>query len=423
MRYATVILACLAGLSSASCAERPERNEDVIVFKHGKTPGDHRLLRDLLDRFEAESGIRVIDEILPSSSDVQHQYFITTLEGGGSDLDVISMDVIWVPEFSRAGWLLDLSERLPAAERGDFFAAPIDASTYRGRLYGVPWYIDAGVLYYRKDLLEKYGLGVPESYPELADAARTVLDGENDPDLYGFLWQGKQYEGLVCVTLEVLSSFGGDVLENGEVGIASPKSKAAFRFLRELLTSGVSPPLVATSDEESTRTMFGAGKAVFLRNWVYVWNLVERPGSPVRGKVGLAPIPPGPLATGSSTLGGWQLGISRQSRHPEEAWALIEYLTRPESQAYMSRTVGYRPSRRSLYLDPELAEENPILPRLLPIVERARPRPVTPLYLALSQVLQSEISAIVAGVKEVDDALDDARREIEFLLEDMEADL
>ena len=317
MRYATVILACLAGLSAASCAERPERNEDVIVFKHGKTPGDHRLLRDLLDRFEAESGIRVIDEILPSFSDVQHQYFITTLEGGGSDLDVISMDVIWVPEFSRAGWLLDLSERLPAAERGDFFAAPIDASTYRGRLYGVPWYIDAGVLYYRKDLLEKYGLGVPESYPELADAARTVLDGENDPDLYGFLWQGKQYEGLVCVTLEVLSSFGGDVLENGEVGIASPKSKAAFRFLRELLTSGVSPPLVATSDEESTRTMFGAGKAVFLRNWVYVWNLVERPGSPVRGKVGLAPIPPGPLATGSSTLGGWQLGISRQSRHPE----------------------------------------------------------------------------------------------------------
>lgn len=420
MRYAIFILAVLL---FTGCVAEPERGEDAIVFKHGKTLGDHQLLRDLLDRFETESGIRVIDEILPASSDVQHQYYITTLEGGASDLDVLSMDVVWVPEFSRAGWLLDLSDKVSQAERADFFPAPIDACTYRGRLFGVPWYIDAGVLYYRRDLLEKYGLAVPQTYPELAQAARTVLDGEDDPELYGFLWQGKQYEGLVCATLEVLSSFGGEVLEGGNVGIASPESVAAFRFIQELLASGVSPRLVATADEESTRTLFGAGKAVFLRNWVYAWNLFERPGSAVEGKVGLAPIPPGPQGTGGSTLGGWQLGISRQSRHPEEAWALIEFLTRPESQAYLSRTIGYRPARRSLYVDPELAKENPILPKLLPVVERARPRPVTPLYLALSQVLQSEISAIVAGVKPVEDALDDAQHEIEFLLEDMEAEL
>jgi len=420
MRYAIFILAVLL---FAGCVGEPERGEDAIVFKHGKTLGDHQLLRDLLDRFETESGIRVIDEILPASSDVQHQYYITTLEGGASDLDVLSMDVVWVPEFSRAGWLLDLSDKVSQVERADFFPAPIDACTYRGRLFGVPWYIDAGVLYYRRDLLEKYGLAVPQTYPELAEAARTVLDGEDDPELYGFLWQGKQYEGLVCATLEVLSSFGGEVLEGGDVGIASPESVAAFRFIQELLASGVSPRLVATADEESTRTLFGAGKAVFLRNWVYAWNLFERPGSAVEGKVGLAPIPPGPQGTGGSTLGGWQLGISRQSRHPEVAWALIEFLTRPESQAYLSRTIGYRPARRSLYVDPELAKENPILPKLLPVVERARPRPVTPLYLALSQVLQSEISAIVAGVKSVEDALDDAQHEIEFLLEDMEAEL
>ena len=419
MRYPTLFLALFLAWG---CAERVERNDGAIVFKHGKTPGDHHLLLDLLDRFEAESGIRVVDEILPASSDVQHQYYITTLEGGGSDLDVISMDVIWVPEFSRAGWLLDLSDRLSPSERGDFFPAPIDACTYRGRLFGVPWYIDAGVLYYRSDLLEKYGLRVPQTYPELADAAEVVLAGEGDPELYGFLWQGKQYEGLVCATLEVLSSFGGNVIEDGEVRIASPESKAAFRFVQELLASGVSPRLVATADEESTRTLFGAGRAVFLRNWIYAWNLFEAPGSPVQGNVGLAPVPPGALGTGGSTLGGWQLGISRQSRNPEQAWALIEFLTRPESQAYMSRTVGYRPSRRSLYLDPERVAENPLLPRLLPVVERARPRPVTPLYLALSQVLQSEISAIVAGIKDVDEALEDAQREIEFLLEEMEAE-
>lgn len=409
-------------LAALACGNSRDSTIGAIVFKHGKVPGDERHLLELLERFEAESGIRVIDETLPSSTDLQHQYYITTLEGGSTDLDVLSMDVIWVPEFSRAGWLLDLSDRLPPVERSDFLPAPLDACTYRGRLYGVPWYIDAGVLYYRKDLLEKYGLEVPRTYPELAAAARRVLAGERNPGLYGFLWQGKQYEGLVCVSLEVLSSFGGYVLRDGNVGIASREAKAAFGFLRELLTSGVSPPLVATADEESTRTLFSAGRAVFLRNWVYAWNLFERDGSLVQGKVGVAPVPPGPQGSGGATLGGWQFGISRHSRHPEEAWAFIEFMTRPENQAYLTRTVGFRPSRRSVYLDPQLAEEVPILPRLLPVVEHALPRPVSPLYLALSQTLQSEISAIVAGIKDVDEALEDARREMEFLLRDMEAD-
>ncbi|MFQ5788946.1 MAG: ABC transporter substrate-binding protein [Acidobacteriota bacterium] len=409
-------------LLAIACRDGPVATPDAMVFKHGKVPGEHRLLRDLLDRFEMETGIRVVDETLPSSSDLQHQYFITTLEGGSDELDVLSMDVIWVPEFSRAGWLTDLSSMLPPEDREDFFPAPLDACTYRGRLYGVPWYIDGGVLYYRKDLLQKYGLAVPLTYPELADAALRILEGERKADFYGFIWQGKQYEGLVCVSLEVLSSFGGSVLRDGRVAIASPEARQAFRFLRDLLTRGVSPPMVTTADEEATRTVFGSGKAAFLRNWVYAWNLFEREGSPIRGKVGVAPIPSGAGQAGGATLGGWQLGIARQSRQPEKAWALIEFLTRPENQAYLTRTVGYRPSRRSLYLDPSLIEEIPILPRLLPVLERALPRPVTPLYLALSQILQSEISAIVAGIKDVDEALEDARREMEFLLADMEGE-
>jgi trehalose/maltose transport system substrate-binding protein len=412
-------LALLAALPAAACAASSAPAERSIVFKHGKVPGEDRLLRELLDRFVAETGIRVVDETLPSSSDVQHQYFITTLEGGSQDLDVLSMDVVWVPEFSRAGWLLDLSDRVAPELRADLFPAPLEACTLRGRLYGLPWYVDAGVLYYRKDLLDRLGRGAPQSYPELAETTRQVLSAAGRPDLYGFLWQGKQYEGLVCVSLEMLSSFGGAVIESGQVRIDSPEAREAFRFERSLLTSGVSPALVTTADEEATRQIFGAGKAVFLRNWVYAWNIFEREGSPVKGKVALAPIPPGPRGAGASTLGGWQLGVYRGSRHPEEAWALIEFLTRPESQAYLTRTVGYRPSRRSLYSDPALVREVPILPMLLPILERARPRPVTPLYLSVSQTLQAELSAIVTGVKPVEPALRDARREIEFVMSEL----
>jgi multiple sugar transport system substrate-binding protein len=408
-----------AALLTASCGSVAERPEQTLVFKHGKVPGEHRLLRELLDRFEAETGTRVVDETLPASSDVQHQYFITTLEGGASGLDVLAMDVIWVPEFSRAGWLLDLSDRVDAELRADLFPAPLEACTHEGRLYGVPWYIDAGVLYYRRDLLEKHGRRVPQTYPELAETARTILAAESRPDLYGFLWQGKQYEGLVCVSLEILSSFGAEVLRERQVRFDSGEARAALRFQRSLLTNGASPRLVTTADEEATRQIFGAGKAVFLRNWVYVWNLFQREGSPVKGKVGVMPIPPGETGNGGSTLGGWQLGIARSTRHPEQAWALIEFLVRPENQAYLTRTVGYRPSRRSLYSDPELVRDIPILPILRPILERARPRPVTPLYLALSQTLQSELSAVVAGVKDVDSAVRDAHQEMEFVLREL----
>jgi len=411
------------GISAFACSGRAAPDSPTILFKHGRMVGDYRLLRNLLDRFEGERGVQVVDEILPSSSDTQHQYYITTLEGGGSDLDVLSMDVIWVPEFSRAGWLLDLTDRLSPEARADFFPAPLGACTYRGRLYGVPWYIDAGLLYYRKDLLAQYGREAPRTFGELAESALAVLGGERRSDLYGFLWQGKQYEGLVCVSLEVLSSFGGSVLRGDEVAIASPEAREAFRFLRELLTRGVSPPLVATADEEATRNLFGAGRAVFMRNWLYAWNLFERPESPVRGRVGVAPIPPGPEGKGGATLGGWQLGISRHTRRPDDAWALVEFLTRPDNQAYLTREIGYRPSRRSLYFDLRLIDEVPILSALFPILERARPRPVSPLYLALSQTLQSELSAIVAGVKDVDRAVEDAERELRFLLKGMEGEL
>lgn len=406
----------LAAIATA-CRETP-RTENTVVFKHGKVPGEAGHLLKLLDRFQTETGIRVVSETLPSSSDLQHQYFITALEGGGADLDVLSMDVIWVPEFSRAGWLADLTERFSARLRSNLFSAPLEASTYRGRIYGVPWYVDAGVLYYRKDLLDKYGLEVPQTYPELAEAARRVLEGEARGELHGFLFQGKQYEGLVCVALEVLSSFGGEVLREDRVVLDEPEAEQAFRFMRKLLTSGVSPPMVTSADEEATRRVFGDGRAVFLRNWVYAWNLFEHQDSPVRGRVGLASIPPGPGGTGGATLGGWQLGISRASRRPEQAWALVEFLSRPDSQAYLNRTVGYRPALRSLYVAPAPEEERPLLPRLLPIIETARPRPVTPLYLALSQTLQAEISAILAGIKDAREALEDAQREIEFILEE-----
>ena len=401
------ILHALA-LSGCTNAEQGAKGS-VIVFKHGKIAGDPAEFRKVLDGFERENpGIRVKDETLPASTDEQHQFYVINLDSRSADFDVLSLDVIWVPEFARAGWLRDVTGVLSEGERHAFFPGPIRAVTENGKLYAIPWYIDAGVLYYRKDLLKKYGFSVPKTWEELVRTAQEITARERG--LYGFLWQGKQYEGLVCNVLEFLWSNGGGVLENGRPVMDSPRNIKALGFMRDLIGKyNVTPPLVTTAIEEPTRNLFGNGKALFLRNWPYAWNLFEQEGSSVRGKVGVAALPSFPGHPSVSTLGGWQLGVNRYSRHPEAAEKLIRFLVSPAVQKTLAVRVGYKPTRTVLYKDPDLVREQPFLASLYRIFMTARPRPVTPYYPMITQVLQPEFSAAITGIKTPEAALGSAQ--------------
>jgi multiple sugar transport system substrate-binding protein len=325
------------------------------------------------------------------------------------------MDVIWVPEFARAGWLTDLSDLLGPGEEKAFFPGPIQAVTLSGRSYAIPWYIDAGVLYYRKDLLRKYGFPVPMTWAELVATAQKIT--RKEPDLYGFIWQGKQYEGLVCNALEYIWSNGGDVFEDGQPVLNSTRNAEALRFMRDLIVKyRITPELVTTAIEEPTRHLFGSGKALFMRNWPYAWNIFEKKGSAVRGKVGVAPLPSFPGNQTASTLGGWQLGVNRFTKHPEAAKKLVRFLTSPASQKALALSVGYKPTRKALYKDPDLLRHQPFMASLYTVFLQARPRPVTPYYMMISQVLQPEFSAVLAGIKSPEDALDSAQKLVGHLL-------
>ncbi len=388
----------------------------VIVFKHGKMAGDPALFEKLMDLFEEDNpDIKVKDETLPSSTDEQHQFYVINLEGKSSDFDVLSMDVIWVSEFARAGWLEDLDHLLSEGERNDFFPVTMDAVTYEDRVYAVPWYIDAGILFYRKDLLRKYGFPPPETWQELVQTAQYITARE--PGLYGFIWQGKQYEGLICNVLEYFWSNGGEVLRNDKVVIDSPENIFGLYFMRNLLAKyKVTPPFVTTATEEPTRRIFGDGRALFMRNWPYAWNTFEKEGSPVRGKTGIGPLPSFPGGTSSSTLGGWQLGLNRYSKHPEAAEKLIRFLTSPESQKTLALTIGYKPSRKSLYGDKDLIREQPVISSLYHIFLHTRPRPVSPYYIMMSQIMQPEFSAAISGIKTPEEALRSAQKQLEHIL-------
>ncbi len=412
-----LLFAVLYALGLSGCRSPEQRaNGSVIVFKHGKIAGDPRPFRDLLDRFERENpGIVVRDETLPASTDEQHQFYAINLDSRSNDFDVLSMDVIWVPEFARAGWLRDMTGLLAEGEQSAFFPGPIQADTYEGRLFAVPWYIDAGLLYYRRDLLKKYNRPVPKTWKELVRTAREITGKEKG--LYGFIWQGKQYEGLVCNVLEYFWGNGGDVLSNGTPVIDSRENIEALTFMKDLIvTYKITPPLVTTAIEEPTRHLFGSGKALFMRNWPYAWNIFNRPGSAVKGSVGVAVLPAFAGHKSASTLGGWQLGVNRYSQHAEEAEKLVRFLTSTAAQKTLALTVGYKPTRKALYKDPDLLREQPFVGSLYGIFMNARPRPATPYYMMITQVMQPEFSAALSGVKTPQAALDSAQKQIEHIL-------
>lgn len=403
-------------LSIGCTLTEKDDNLTVLVFKHGKIAGDPELFKQLLGKFEEiNPGIKIKDETLPASTDEQHQFYVINLEGKSSEFDVLSMDVIWVHEFARAGWLRDLSHIMPAIERSKFFPGPIKAVVYNQRVYAVPWYIDAGILYYRKDLLQRYNFLPPRTWHELVRFAQYITRKEKG--LYGFIWQGKQYEGLVCNVLEYFWSNGGDVLQDGHVVINNPENIYALQFMRDLIVKyKVTPPLVTITIEESSRHIFGNGNAVFMRNWPYAWNIFNKEGSLVKGKVGVTLLPSFQKGKNAATLGGWHLGINRYSKHPEESERLVQFLTSPESQKFLALSIGYKPTRKSLYTDKDLLQEQPFIARLYEVFINARPRPVSPYYMMMTQVMQPEFSAALSGIKTPKEALMSAQKQIEHIL-------
>ncbi len=389
----------------------PETSDRTrIVFKHGKLFSSSAAIQDLIGTFERENpSIEVDDEELPSNTDEQHRFFVINLEGASSDFDVFALDVIWVSEFSRAGWIRPLDHLLTPAERADFFPGTLDAVSYGDHVNTIPWFVGAGVLYYRTDLVPE----PPTTWAQMATAAERALAAHTGPDpLYGFVWQGKQYEGLICDALEHMWSEGGRVVENGHAVVDSPANRRALAFMRGLIDRGVSPEFVLTMTEEPARRTFQDGRAVFMRNWPYAWSLMQSEGSAVRGKIGMTVIP-----GSAATLGGWHLGVNRYSRHPDAAERFVRFMTSRAAEKRMTMTGEFHPALRSLFADPELLAKYPFLASLVPIFESARPRPVTPYYMMISQVLQVEISAILAGLRTPEAALASAQEQIEHILE------
>jgi multiple sugar transport system substrate-binding protein len=386
------LLLCLVAPLWTGC-----RNFDpgpkTLVYSYGEG-GEIKdaLMRDLARRFEEQNeGTRVFLHALPSSTDAQRVFYLTSLMAHSSYVDLFELDVYWMAEFAAAGLLMDLSRHAAFADRSRFIEPLITQGTYDGKLYAAPYYATFGTLFYRADLLRKHNLTAPRTIDELVQQARQVGRAEG---LDGFLFQAENYEGLTCTFLELYACHGVPVHVEGKRAVFDPETtKRTLQFMYDAVhTHGITPESVLLHTEVESTNAFSEGRAVFMRNWNGAYRYIRE--GLAAAKIGVAAMPSsqGPLS------GGWLLAVNRRTEVPKLAVNFAAFLSGRESQELMTKRRGQAPALRSMYQ----GESRPQgLPRDL--LEGNVLRPQSPSYQGLSMILTEEVRAVLQKQRSVAD--------------------
>ncbi|MGJ8516992.1 putative ABC transporter-binding protein [Carnimonas sp. LMG 33810] len=394
----TIHYTCGDGSNSAACAQEAQK-------------------------WAKQTGNRVNLVSMPASSTEQLSLYQQLLSSHSSDIDVIMVDTTWSGILN--DHLANLNTLLPGDLAKGQIASSIANNTVNGNLKAMPFYADASLLYYRKDLLEKYHRQVPVTWQQMTDSARYIQEQERaagNRSLWGYVFQGKAYEGLTCNVLEWVASDGGGVLldQHGNVEVDTPAVRSALKRAGGWIGT-IAPKGVLSYEEETSRGVFQSGNAVFMRNWPYVWALSQSPNSVIKGKVGVAPLPAGDSDGGrhASTLGGWSLAVSRYSQHPRESAELVAWLTRKENQKQRAIEFSFLPTYTDLYSDPQVLEASPFIGHLLEPIKQAVPRPaglVKTLYPRYSNAIFDRSHRVLGGEASVDQAVDMLNRDMQRLV-------
>jgi len=359
---------------------------------------DTQTWKPIIQQFEAQNpDIRIKAIEGPNASNTVEDLYTTAFLLGDSPYDLAYLDLPWISKFAAAGWLSDLSRYISDADLAEFVPADVVGGRYQNQIYRIPAFSGAGMLYYRKDLLNQAGLSPPETFTDLINTAQTLQ--KQGRIHWGYVWQGKQYEGLAAMFVEVLAGHGGFWVnpETREVGLDQPPAIAAIEFLRQTVQQGISPPGVTTYQEEESRRLFQNGEAAFLRNWPYVWTLANAKDSPIQGKIGLKPMVHSPGLSSASCMGSWGWGIAKTTRYPDQAWRAIQFFTSADALRQIALDTGLLPSRRSLFQDPQIVAKYSFFPDMLKVLEKGTLRPPIAQYAQASDILQRYLSAALTG--------------------------
>jgi trehalose/maltose transport system substrate-binding protein len=411
-------IAAIAGLGIASTAAA-----DEITYVSGAVGNAIANFAELVRPWEEATGHTVTMVPMPASTTDQFGQYRLWLAAQNGDIDIYQTDVIWAPQL--ADHFVDLTEA--AADLiPQHFPSIIESQTVNGKLVALPIFTDAPALYYRTDLLEKHGASVPTTWEELTETAQMIQDAERaegNSAIWGFVWQGNAYEGLTCNALEWVKSFGGgQVVEpDGTISINNPQAAAAIELAASWVGT-ISPDGVLAYQEEEARGLWQTGNAVFMRNWPYAYGLGNGDDSAVKGLFGVVPLPTGGgNDTSAATLGGWNVAVSRYSNNQEAAISLALYLAGEEAQKQRALNESNLPTIISLYDDPDIAEQQPIIPQWKDVFLQAVPRPSAPTlgnYNQVSSMFWSAVHDVLSGTTDAATSLET----LQFDLEDLKGD-
>lgn len=402
------------GGSQGGTSAESLRGRGPITFVTGKDRSGN--LQKQVDGWNAdhpEEQVRVVE--LPDEPNDQRQQMIQNATTKSDAYSVLNLDVVWTAEFAANRWLaelpkdkIDLSEMLPAT---------IKTGQYRGRLYAVPSTSDAGMLYYRKDLLDKAGIAAPpKTYDEMWDACDKVRELPEGDDVDCYFTEVNKTESLTISTVEAIAAAGGSIIgEDGKPALTAPEAEQGVEFLVNAKKTRM-PEEAVTLDTEGGRRYFQSGKLLFQRQWPYQYALANSDdgSSEVAGKFAVAPLP-GPDGPGVANLGGHNLAISAFADNKATSLDFIRYLTGEAAQRANLLATSQAPTIAALYDDPEMVKKFPYLPVLKQAITTARPRPVAVKYGDVTAAIQGEMYDAVTGKKPVEQALSDLQAKLQPL--------
>jgi len=406
---------CTAGGAPAGGAAPSADGIGPITFAIGKD--NSGWLQGVITGWNTDHpGQKVTLLLLPEAANDQLAQLVANLQAKSDLYDVIDMDVIWTAEFASNGWIIPLPQsQFPLA---DFLKPAVATAMYQGRLYAVPDYSNADLLYYRKDILAKAGKQPPTTWAQLQQLAKTVAPRYG---LYGYAGTFAPYEGLTVNFAAAVQSAGGSILspEGTKVTVDSAKALQGLEFLVDGFRQGWIPKVTLSYEEQSSQDAFAAGQFLFLDNWPDVYAALSVPGpeNKVYGKFGVAALP-GPDGMGSSSLGGANLAISTYSQHQRTALDFIKYMTNLDNEQQMLEQWSFPPVWTKLYTDKSLIHRYPYLPVLEQAINSAQPRPAITNYDQASLAISSTVYEALTQQKEPQQALTEMAGQLTQIIRD-----
>jgi trehalose/maltose transport system substrate-binding protein len=305
-------------------ASKSMKGQTIIYYGDAVGCG-HDLDLAAVKQFTKDTGINVKVIEKPTDSNEAYSTYSRLFGAKSTNIDVMMLDVIWPSAFAQN--LMNLKPKF-GSKTGSYYSSIVQNDTINGQLVAIPWFGDFGMLYYRTDLLKKYGISAaPTTWEQLQTDAKKIQAGEQKKNkaFYGFVFQGKAYEGLTCDALEWLAGAGaGTIISNGKVTLDNPKAVKVLNTIKGFVGT-ISPRDVTTYTEVESDNAFNNGDAAFMRNWPYAYAAAQL--AKIKGKVAAAPLPHEAGGTASGTVGGWQLGVSKYSKHSAAATEFVRYLT------------------------------------------------------------------------------------------------